>query len=73
MAQLTDGQVDDVLREAEERLASRGSGTAPTVTEKLQKSTQPQPQPAGTKEKLSVRQLQKSTAPPKVSTEPPLQ
>jgi DNA-binding NarL/FixJ family response regulator len=73
MAQLTDDQVDDVLREAEERLASRGSEITPTVVKKLQSGTQPQPQPAGTKEKLSVRQLQKSTAPPKVSTEPPLQ
>lgn len=68
MSRLTDDQVIDALREAEERLAS-GSTTDPAVDQvnPSQQDVQRQPQLPEPREKLSLRQPQKSTASTKVS------
>lgn len=67
MSGLTGSQVDDLLRQAEERL-SNGSTTG-SATDKVKPSQDDahnQPQLAELKEKLSLRLPQKSTATTKV-------
>lgn len=70
MDEITDTQVDDLLRQAEERL-SQAVAPVPKADSQQQKNDSLDPPPkVNTKEKLSVRHPQISKAPTKVRSQP---
>jgi ElaB/YqjD/DUF883 family membrane-anchored ribosome-binding protein len=67
MADLTDAEIDNLLREAEQRLSNGSKVAEPSKSQMQVKADAAiESRPAEPREKLAMRQVQKSKAPVKV-------